>query len=267
MLEFNCDIFFSALQQLRNSEGKLIHCITNFVTANDCANAVLAVGAVPCMANSREESAQITAKSDALVLNMGTLSPQTLDAMIDSAQVANSLNIPVVLDPVGIGGSDFRKQSFLKLAENAKFSIVKGNLSEISQIVYNGETPLQNNWDFIDVTAKSCAKKLGCICAVSGETDFISDSEKTICLKNGSPYLSKVSGTGCICTALTAAFCSVVSCQTAVLSALSLMNLAGETAAENFKGMGSFKVQLFDAFSQISKDVIERRLEYLYYDN
>lgn len=118
------------LTQVRQRQP-LVHCITNYITANDCANLLLACGASPIMADDPEEAAEVTAHADALVLNLGTLHSQTLPAMLASGRQANALGLPVLLDPVGVGASAFRARAAAQLLEQVRFTAIRGNSSEI----------------------------------------------------------------------------------------------------------------------------------------
>lgn len=205
----------SLLNEVRNKKP-LVHNITNYVTVNDCANILLAIGASPIMADDIKEAADITKISSALVINIGTLNERTIESMIASGKKANELNIPVVFDPVGAGASEFRNSTTKRLLEEVKISVLRGNMSEIKFISGLGSTTKgvdasendarTGNDEGIDV-AKNLAKKLQCTVAITGATDIISDGERVVILENGTKMLSNVTGTGCMTTALIGAFC------------------------------------------------------------
>ena len=122
----------AALLEKVREQAPLVHNITNYVTVNDCANAVLAIGGSPIMADDIGEAEDITAISSALVLNMGTLNQRTIASMLAAGKKANKMGIPVVFDPVGAGASALRNDTAKKVLEQVKISILRGNLSEIS---------------------------------------------------------------------------------------------------------------------------------------
>ena len=132
----NIDIAQKVVELLNRLKNKkpLIHNITNYVTVNDCANILLAIGASPIMADDLKESADITSIASALVINIGTLNERTIESMIASGKKANELNIPVVLDPVGAGASSFRNETTKRILEEIKISVLRGNISEIKFI-------------------------------------------------------------------------------------------------------------------------------------
>ena len=245
----------------------LIHQITNYVTVNDCANITLAIGASPIMADEISEVEDIVKISNALVLNIGTGNTRTIESMIKAGKKANQLDIPVILDPVGAGASKFRNDSVEQLLSNINFSVIRGNISEISALygfkinskgVDASETDIQNNslQDIKDL-AKKCADKYKCIVAITGKIDIISDGNNIISIHNGHQIMSQLTGTGCMTTALTGCFCGVeedylLASTGAILS----MCIAGELAYEKSKqlGIGHFHVSLFDEIYKLTPD-------------
>ncbi|HWT27027.1 MAG TPA: hydroxyethylthiazole kinase, partial [Mobilitalea sp.] len=129
-------MFDRIIEKIRE-KSPLVHCITNYVTVNDCANILLACGASPIMADDRLEVEEITSISNALVINIGTLNERTVDSMLAAGRKANELNHPVILDPVGAGASRLRTDTVKRLLSEVKFSVIRGNISEI-KAVYNG---------------------------------------------------------------------------------------------------------------------------------
>ena len=264
MPEFNSEILWNTMAQLRKFNGincALVHCIMNTVASNDCANAVLAVGAKPVMADSPLESAEISARANAVVFNMGTYSADKELAMLKSGRVANKNHIPVVLDPVGVHSTAFRKESVKKLLKNIRFSVIKGNLHEMIEIAGDEVCKTgKTGEDFSNLIVKTAAQKTGAVCVLTGKIDFVSDGDKTYCINNGNPRLTAVTGTGCMTGALIGAFSAVSHNLIGALCGVSLMDLCGEIAAEKYLGTGSFRVELMNLFSQISKSEIEKRL-------
>lgn len=256
------------LIELRDKKP-LIHNITNYVTVNDCANAVLAIGASPIMADDMEEAADITAISSALVINIGTLNHRTVEAMLCSGKRANKLGIPVIFDPVGAGASAFRNRTTEAILSGVKISVLRGNMSEISFIAGLGSNTKGVDASEEDICGKdgsavasSVAAKLGCIAAITGAVDIISDGNRVIKISNGHRMLSKVTGTGCMTTALVGAFCGASKDNfTAAVGGVMSMGIAGEIAFEKVgaEGTGSFHIAIIDAISKLTKNEILER--------
>jgi hydroxyethylthiazole kinase len=257
----------AAVTAVRNNVP-LIHNITNYVTVNDCANCTLAIGASPIMADDIDEAADITAISKALVINIGTLNKRTVTSMIASGRKANEAGIPVVLDPVGAGASKLRNDTTNAILKQVKISILRGNLSEISFVagleaatkgVDCSDEDAKNDAEAI---AKTVAKKMNCVVAVTGAVDIISDGLRIVKIKNGHPMLSKVTGTGCMTTALVGAYAGAVKdCFTAAVGGVVSMGIAGDIAFEKAGklGIGSFHVAVMDTLSSINAKLIEER--------
>lgn len=249
----------------------LVHNITNYVTVNDCANILLAIGASPIMADDFREAADITSISSALVINIGTLNERTIESMISSGKKANELNIPVVFDPVGAGASAFRNETTKKILDEVKISVLRGNMSEIKFIagldsetkgVDASESDMQGGNEKGIRAAEDLARKFGCVVAITGATDIVSDGEKTVILENGTKMLSKVTGTGCMTTALVGGFLGA--CESsdeyfiAAVSGILSMSICGEIAEEKAGsiGIGSFHVAIMDAISNLNEEEI-----------
>ena len=242
----------------------LIHCITNYVTAGDTANMLLAAGDSPIMADDPAESAEITALAQGLTLNLGTPSASRVEAMLRSGEEANRRGIPVVFDPVGVGCSGFRRDSAAELLRRVKPSVIRGNLSEISYLA--GFDSMENGGDSSETritaeeSARTAAKKLGCTCAVTGEYDVISDGERTAVIRNGTPLLKKVTGAGCMTSALCAAMCTVTDGFTGAAAGIALMDICGELAQERSQLPGSFRAALFNLAGSITPELLAERL-------
>ncbi|AWK50817.1 hydroxyethylthiazole kinase [Clostridium beijerinckii] len=255
------------LDEVRNKKP-LVHNITNYVTVNDCANILLALGASPIMADDIKEAADITNISSALVINIGTLNERTIESMIASGKKANELNIPVVFDPVGAGASEFRNVTTKRIIEEVKVSVLRGNMSEIKFIsglesTTNGvdasESDMQNSNDECVHVAKNLANKLKCTVAITGATDIISDGERVAILGNGNKMLSNVTGTGCMTSALVGGFCGASSDYfIGAISGIISMGIAGEIAFEKAGqfGIGSFHIAIIDAISNLNSEII-----------
>jgi len=256
------------LEEVRNNKP-LVHNITNYVTVNDCANILLALGASPIMADDIKEAADITKISSALVINIGTLNERTIESMIVSGKKANELNIPVVFDPVGAGASEFRNETTKRIIEEVKISVLRGNMSEIKFIsglesttkgVDASERDMQNGNDEGVQVAENLANKLKCTVAITGATDIISDGERVAILENGNKMLSNVTGTGCMTSALVGGFCGAGSDYfIGAISGIMSMGIAGEIAFEKAGqiGTGSFHIAIIDAISNLNSKIIK----------
>ena len=249
----------------------LIHCITNYVSANDCANLLLACGASPIMADYIEEVEEITGHAQAVVLNMGTLNELKLASMIQAGQCANALGIPVILDPVGIGASHFRKESAKKLLDTVHFSVIRGNASEIQtlstfQTISKG---IDNSSSFTPVElAQGLSYKTGAIIVISGTTDWIIKQDTMYQVFNGHPCLTQITGTGCMLTSLIGAYCGANPHATleATIAAVGAMGLCGELAHTKLTqiqgGTGTLHMLLLDAISLLTPKQLEGGLRY-----
>ncbi|WP_394873027.1 hydroxyethylthiazole kinase [Clostridium butyricum] len=272
----NIDIAQKVVELLNRLKNKkpLIHNITNYVTVNDCANILLAIGASPIMADDLKESADITSIASALVINIGTLNERTIESMIASGKKANELNIPVVLDPVGAGASSFRNETTKRILEEIKISVLRGNMSEIKFIaglesetkgVDASESDLKSDSDEGIRVAKSLAKRFNCTVAITGVCDIVSDGEKSVTIENGTKMLSNVTGTGCMTTALVGGYLGA--CETkedlfiAAVSGIVSMGICGEIAEERAGsiGLGSFHMAIIDAVSNLDEEDLIKR--------
>ncbi|MBQ7886832.1 MAG: hydroxyethylthiazole kinase [Clostridia bacterium] len=213
-----------------------VHCIANFVTANDCANLLLAVGASPIMADDPMESAEITACCGALTLSLGTPNARRLEAMTLSAGQAYRMGIPVILDPVGVTASGMRKEAAARLLESGTVSVIRGNASEIC--VLAGEAfagcGLESADDAGAVadTAKRLAAGTGAVVVMTGDTDIVTDGKRLCRIRNGHPIQRSVTGAGCQLTALLGAFAAANPGRMfeAAVAGVCMMGLCGEIA-------------------------------------
>ena len=244
----------TALTKLREMRP-VTHCITNYVTAGDTANMLLAVGASPIMADDPADAAEVSAGADAVMLNMGTLSESHIEAIIKAGKSANECGIPVVFDPVGVHLTEFRREAALKILSEVKVSIIRGNLSEM---LFMGGIPVRShgvdssdkeNEELKFTASREVAGKYGCICAVTGEKDIITDGNSAVRLQNGTTLLRKITGAGDMTSAVTAAFSATAKPFKAAVFGTAFMGICGEIAeklSEN-KGMGTFRAELFNA--------------------
>lgn len=242
----------------------LVHHITNYVTVNDCANVVLAIGASPVMADEINEVTEMVRICKALVLNIGTCNERTLASMIAAGKEANALNIPIILDPVGIGATSFRFRAVETIMKELRLSVIRGNMAEIKVISglsaqSAGVDSLEDESDSAKV-ARDLALRLGCVIAITGKIDSVSNGTKTYCLDNGHFNLTKVTGTGCMTSSLIGSFLG--GGNDALYSAMGgilCMSIAGEKATcklTHKDDIGSFKVYLMDAVASMQADTL-----------
>ncbi len=253
------ETFEEMLKEIERS-APLIHHITNYVTANDSANTVLALGGSPVMAEDESEVEEMVSIASALVLNIGILSQQKANALLKAGRKANILGIPVILDPVGLGTTQLRRSFVNRLLNEVDLSVIRGNMSEILHLyggaaVTRGVDSIEGTENGGEDLARNLAKRYQCTIAITGEVDIISDGDRTYHIHNGHPLLSKVTGTGCMSASIIGLCCAAgkPSLYGALLG-LSIMGIAGEIAEARLDrpkgdGLGTFKVHLFDAFS------------------
>lgn len=260
------------------AKSPLVHNITNYVTVNDCANIVLACGASPIMADDAAEVEDITSLCAGLNLNIGTLNSRTIPSMLLAGHTANRLGRPVVLDPVGAGASHLRTETALRLLREVKFTVIRGNISEIRTLAAGSGTTKGVDADAADkVTdetldktvafAKAFAARTGAVVAVTGAIDIVADGERAFCIRNGHPMMSAVTGTGCQLSALTAAFCASNPDKPleAAAAAVCAMGLAGETAHSRLSrldGNATYRNYIIDAIYNMTPEQLEEGARY-----
>lgn len=273
----------SALEKVK-SQHNIVHQITNKVTMHDCANAVLALGASPIMAVHPEEVSEVTSISKALVLNIGTIEEEVAKAMLISAQTANDKGIPIVFDPVGVGVSKLRQQLTVKLLDSFKIAIIRCNVSELHSIYTGNKSfsgvdailqPISGDNSVMEIAeAVVIAKKYKTVVAVTGEVDYVTDGNTVVSLHNGVDMLPKLTGTGCMTTALTGAYLTVATPFDAAVAGITTMSVCGEIAVEEMAksattldnasclgvtGLGAFSVYLHNAIGNICSDELRKR--------
>ena len=251
----------------------LIHNITNYVTVNDCANVVLACGASPIMADDKDEVSDIQTICGGLNINIGTLNRRTIESMLLAGKRANELGHPVVLDPVGAGASKLRTETANQLLKEVRFTVIRGNISEIKTLALgNGTTKgvdadladrvTKENLDEAAAFAKAFAGKMNAVVAITGAIDIVADAEKAYCIYNGRPEMSSITGTGCQLSALTAAFVTANQEQPleAAAAAVCAMGLAGETAyarLSELDGNATYRNYIIDAIYRMNGEALE----------
>jgi hydroxyethylthiazole kinase len=251
------------LQQIRQRKP-LVHQITNYVVMNETANATLALGALPVMAHAREEVEEMVALASALVLNIGTLSPHWVEAMLLAGRAANERGIPVVLDPVGSGATRYRTETARRILDEVRVTVLRGNAGEVATLVgvaaeVRGVESVGAGGDPFEL-ARDAARRLGLVASVTGPVDHVSDGEAVVKVSNGHPLLAAITGTGCMSSAVTGCFVAAKpgAPLDAAAEALVAFGVAGEDAAREAKGPGSFHVALYDALANLQLDGREK---------
>ncbi len=251
--------------ELVRANSPLVHNITNYVAMNSTANALLAVGASPVMAHALEEVEDMVNIASALVVNIGTLSGPWVAAMEKAARRAAQRGIPIIYDPVGAGATPYRTRSILALLQAARPAVIRGNASEIAAVA--GESSATKGVDSaadagsVLVGARRLAELHDCTVCVSGETDYVIGKYGMVMVGNGHALMPRVTGLGCTATALCGAFAAVEPDGfKATVSAMAVMGIAGEIAAERSAGPGSMQVNFLDALFQLTDKEIGKRL-------
>lgn len=268
----------STLTAVRGNKP-LVQCITNFVTVNDCANIILAAGGSPTMASHLLEVEEAVCGVQALVCNMGAI--DKVDSMILAGKAANRLGIPVVLDPVGAGGTQLRRDAVKRLLDEVHFTVIRGNASEIRYLagqqsagsgvdVSDADEITESNLESAVSMAAELAERLGSVIAVSGKIDVISDGKESCVLNNGCATMARITGSGCMLTALIGAFCGGNrNYFSAACSAVAAMGICGEIAEakrlRNGTGNATFRTDLIDAVFNLTEEQLEEGVRYEIY--
>lgn len=240
----------------------LIHCITNPISINQCANTILAVGARPIMAELPIEAGIITRSAAAVMLNLGNLTDVRMESIQISAKTAHDNNIPVCLDICGAACLKNRRELAMSVIRENTPTVIKGNYSEIFALLNEDYSSSGIDADKhlteeeIEEAAKKIAGKYNTTILASGKTDIVTDGKRVAHIKNGSPQLATVTGTGCMQGALCSAFLSVAEGYEAAVASATMFGICGELA-ETEKGSGTFMVNLLDRLSTITDEEIE----------
>ena len=242
----------------------LVHQITNFVVMNETANATLALGALPVMAHAPQEVEEMASAASALVLNIGTLSDEWVESMLVAGRAANRAGVPVVLDPVGAGATTYRTETSRLLLRELDVAVVRGNSAELATLA--GRDAEIRGVEAVGGAggpdlAREAARALGCVAAVTGPVDHVSDGETVHAIANGHELLGTVTGTGCMSTAITGCFLGVRPDDplAAATEALVTFGVAGEEAGRKAKGPGTFHVGLYDALYDLDPRKLDSR--------
>ena len=265
---------------LENVRAKtpLVHNITNYVTVNDVANVLLAAGGSPIMSDDADDVEDITSICGGLNINIGTLNKNTIPSMFLAGKKANELGHIVLLDPVGAGASRLRTDTANRLMREVRFDAVRGNISEIKTLCTGSGTAKGVDADAVDAVTeanlddgvalvKAFARQAGCIIAVTGAIDLVSDGERCWCIRNGRPEMSRITGTGCQLSALTTAFLVANPGHKleAAAAAVCTMGLAGEIGWANMQpgdGNSTYRNRIIDAICNMTGDTLEEGAKY-----
>jgi hydroxyethylthiazole kinase len=244
----------------------LVHQITNYVVMNETANATLALGALPVMAHAVEEVEEMVGFASALVLNIGTLSPRWVDAMLLAGRAATTRGIPVVLDPVGAGATTYRTETARRVLDEVDVTVLRGNAGEVATLVgveaeVRGVESIGAGDEPAEL-ARVAGRRLGVIASVTGPVDHVSDGSSVLSVANGHALLGTVSGTGCMSTAITGCFLAAKpdAPLEAAAEALAAFGVAGEDAADGAGGPGTFHARLYDALYNLDPATLDDRV-------
>lgn len=256
----------------------LVHNITNYVTVNDVANVLLASGGSPIMSDEPEDVEDITSICGGLNINIGTLNQQTIKGMFTAGRKAAELGHPILLDPVGAGASKLRTETAVKLMDEIKFTVIRGNISEIKTLALGSGTTKGVDADVADAVSdetldsavrfvKEFAKKADTIVAITGAIDLVSDGDKCYVIRNGRPEMGRITGTGCQLSGLTTAFvvANPDNKLEAVAAAVCTMGLAGEIGWSRMQegdGNSTYRNRIIDAIFNVDGETLNKGAKY-----
>lgn len=256
----------------------LIQCITNYVTVNDVANAILACGGSPVMADAPEDAADFAAISQGVCLNSGTPSKTSVEAMIEAGKSANKSGGVVLLDPVGAGATTFRTETVKKIMQSVKCDVIRGNVSEIKAIAAGSgntrgvdasedDAVTEQNLGEMTEFAKNFAAANNAVVAITGAIDLVADSKRCFVIRNGKAEMSRITGTGCMLSGIATAFAAAdaENMLEAVATAVCVMGIAGELGVEAMiKGDGNVTLRnrIIDAVYNMDAECAEGRAKY-----
>lgn len=259
----------------------LIHNITNYVTVNDVANIILACGASPIMADDQGEVEDITTICNGLNINIGTLNERTIESMKLAGKKANALQHPVLLDPVGAGASRLRTATALSLLDEIDFTVIRGNISEIKTLSAGSGSTKGVDADIADAVteenleqsvcfAKNFAREKGCVVAITGAIDLVTDGDTCYVIRNGHPMMGTITGTGCQLSGLMTAFVTANPDRVleAAKAAVCAMGLAGEIGYNNLlpsEGNATYRNRIIDSMYHMTDEMLEAGSRYEQY--
>ncbi|AFU16521.1 hydroxyethylthiazole kinase [Bacillus toyonensis] len=255
----------SKVVDLVRESNPLVHNITNVVVTNFTANGLLALGASPVMAYAKEEVAEMASIAGALVLNMGTLRPEEVEAMLLAGKSANTNDVPVLFDPVGAGATSYRTEVARHIPAEIELAIIRGNAAEVANVInerweIKGVDAGTGNGNVVNI-AKQAAEELNTVAVITGKEDVVTDGERTILIRNGHSILTKVTGTGCLLTSVIGAFVAVEKDYVkAAVAAVTFYGVAAELAAAKTveKGPGSFQIEFLNQLANTTSSDIEK---------
>ena len=256
----------------------LVHNITNYVTVNDVANVLLACGGSPIMSDEPEDVEDITSICGGLNINIGTLNQSSIKGMFIAGKKSNEVNHPVLLDPVGAGASALRTNTAVKLMDEIRFTVIRGNISEIKTLALGSGTTKGVDADVADAVTeenldtavkfvKEFAKKSGAVVAVTGAIDLVSDADKCYVIRNGRPEMGKITGTGCQLSGMMTAFivANPDNLLESAAAAVCAMGLAGEIGWNNMQpgdGNSTYRNRIIDAIYNMDADTLNKGAKY-----
>ena len=267
------------LKDIREKNA-LTHCITNSVTINDCANAVLAIGGSPFMAEDAEELEEVVTIADVLVINIGKLSKEQIESMHISSKTANKTNTPIILDPVGVGVTELRNKTTMELINDYDITAIRGNITEIKAIAkLAGVLDESNTAKGVDVNIDDIiteenlkdngelicelASKLNTTILASGPIDILSDGNLTVAIDNGDDMMPLITGSGCMLSSIVGSCIGGSNPFDGSLVAILAMNIAGERARakvdEKDEGTGSFRTYLIDYLYKTDSETLTEK--------
>lgn len=264
----------SMLERVRGT-SPLVHCITNYVTVNDCANILLACGASPIMADDLREAAEITSLCAGLDINIGTLNERTIPSMFNAGRRAAELGHPVLLDPVGAGASGLRTDTARGLLAEIPFAAVRGNASEIKTLAVGSGATQGVDAAAADALgedtiasavamARGFARQTGAVVIITGAVDLVTNADDTLLIRNGHPMMARITGSGCMLSAMMTAYLAANPDQPleAAAAAVCAMGICGEQAAERVQaqrsGNASLRTYLIDAICNLDGETLEK---------
>ncbi|WP_027366405.1 hydroxyethylthiazole kinase [Desulfocurvibacter africanus] len=268
---FDVSTVWAHLCRVREKNPLVLN-VTNNVVTNTTANALLALGASPAMTHAPDDAGELASLADAVVLNIGTPASSYIESMFKAGQAANSKGIPVVLDPVAAGATAYRREVVAELLKRVRLAAIRGNASEILYVA--GEQGSSKGADSTNASeealdaARALAERLGAVVCVSGARDVITDGRSVLAVDNGHPMMTKVTGLGCTATALVGAFAACAGGAddmggrlAATTTAMAVMGLAGEVAAQDAPGPGTLQVRFLDSLYAMDEELIRSRLK------
>ena len=254
----------TTLRTMRESKP-LVHQITNYVVMNETANATLALGALPVMAHAAEEVEEMVRIASSLVLNIGTLSEHWIESMLFAGGAATARQIPIVLDPVGVGATAYRTSSARRILDVVDVTVLRGNGGEIATLLgaaaeVRGVESMSTGMEPAEL-ARAAARRLGPVVSVTGPVDYVSDGDRVLAIANGHELLATVTGTGCMSSALTGCFLAAKPTEPleAAAEALAAFGVAAEDAAAGAAGPGTFHARLYDALYALDPATLDER--------